>query len=179
MIRKQQNTTNNSPFPKGWQSQSDGVLITPSQPNIQLPNQEYLKQNQFKWNTKISLPYNPKLKDRARELRKQGILSEVIFWQLVKGKQLCNLDFTRQQIIGHYIVDFFCNQFRLVIEIDGNSHDSKQEYDSVRDKFLENLGLRCIHFEDKEVLNNLEGIVEYLNQYIKSLYNTTNTPPTS
>ena len=55
---------------------------------------------------RISLPTNPKLKERARELRKQGILSEVLFWNEVKHKKFLNLDFDRQKIIGNYIVDF-------------------------------------------------------------------------
>ncbi|MGQ4005164.1 DUF559 domain-containing protein [Francisellaceae bacterium CB300] len=55
----------------------------------------------------IKLPYNPKLKQRARELRKAGNLSEVLLWQKIKNRQLLGLDFDRQKIIGNYIVDFY------------------------------------------------------------------------
>lgn len=64
------------------------------------------------------LPYNPKLKDRAKELRKAGILSEVLLWQELKSRKFLNLDFDRQKVIGNYIVDFYCDDLRLVIEID-------------------------------------------------------------
>lgn len=67
------------------------------------------------------LPYNPKLKDRAKELRKAGILSEVLLWQELKSRKFLNLDFNRQKVIGNYIVDFYCDDLRLVIEIDGSS----------------------------------------------------------
>lgn len=56
----------------------------------------------------MSLPYNPKLKAHARELRRAGNLSEVLFWNQIKNKQFLNLDFDRQKIIGNYIVDFYC-----------------------------------------------------------------------
>ncbi len=118
------------------------------------------KPSGLEWNIKTSLPYNPKLRDRARELRKQGILSEVVLWQQVKTKQLLGLDFTRQQIIGHYIVDFFCNRLRLVIEIDGSSHDNKEGYDKVRDEYLQSFGLVVVHYTDIDVLNNLEGVLQ-------------------
>ncbi|MDE4967681.1 endonuclease domain-containing protein, partial [Francisella tularensis] len=65
------------------------------------------------------LPYNPKLKDRAKELRKAGILSDVLLWQELKSRKFLNLDFNRQNVIGNYLVDFYCDDLRLVIEIDG------------------------------------------------------------
>jgi len=76
-----------------------------------------------------ALPYNPKLLSKARELRKAGMLHEVLFWQKVKGGQIRGLDFDRQKIIGNYIVDFYCAEKSVVIELDGSSHDNKGEYD--------------------------------------------------
>ena len=73
-----------------------------------------------KWN---ELPFNPDLKERAKELRKAGNLSEVLFWNQVKNEQFSGLDFDRQKIIGDYIVDFYCKNLGLVIEIEGESHD--------------------------------------------------------
>ncbi|ORU66158.1 endonuclease domain-containing protein, partial [Francisella tularensis] len=101
------------------------------------------------------LPYNPKLKDRAKELRKAGILSEVLLWQELKSRKFLNLDFNRQKVIGNYIVDFYCDDLRLVIEIDGSSHDDKQEYDSIRDLYLLGLDLKVLHIQDIDVKNNL------------------------
>ncbi|MGQ4006258.1 DUF559 domain-containing protein [Francisellaceae bacterium CB300] len=87
------------------------------------------------------LPYNPKLKQRAKELRKAGNLSEVLLWNRLKRKQFLKLDFDRQKIIGNYIVDFYCPNLGVVIEIDGSSHDNKEGYDRIRDEYLKGLGL--------------------------------------
>ena len=94
------------------------------------------------------LPYNQALKQRARELRKAGNLSEVLFWNVVKNKQLNGQDFDRQRVIGNYIVDFYCHEHALVVEIDGSSHDDKQAYDQIRDEYLEVLGLKVLHVQD-------------------------------
>ena len=107
----------------------------------------------------FALPYNSKLKDRAKALRKAGNLAEVLFWQEVHKRKFKGLDFDRQKIIGNYIVDFYCVNCHVVIEIDGDSHDDKQEYDAKRDAFLESLGLTVIHVTAKDVLHNLGGIM--------------------
>ncbi len=110
----------------------------------------------------MSLPYNPALKERARGLRKAGNLSEVLFWNEVKNKQFKGFDFDRQKIIGNYIVDFFCTNCNVVIEIDGSSHDDKVEYDAKRDEFLQSLGLTVIHIEVDDVMKNMNGVIEML-----------------
>ncbi|MCD6398921.1 MAG: endonuclease domain-containing protein [Candidatus Aenigmarchaeota archaeon] len=111
------------------------------------------------------LPYNPKLKDRAKELRKAGNLSEVLFWNQVKRKQFLSLDFHRQKIIGNYIVDFYCPKLNLIIEIDGDSHNNKVEYDKERDNYLKSVGLIILHFTDIDVKRNLNGVMEYLKEF--------------
>ncbi|UXP31146.1 DUF559 domain-containing protein [Reichenbachiella agarivorans] len=103
----------------------------------------------------FSLPYNPALKERAKALRKAGNLSEVLFWNEVKRKQFKGLDFDRQKIIGNYIVDFYCPNCQVVIEIDGSSHDHKQAYDAKRDAYLEGLGLTVIHIPDIDIKKKL------------------------
>ena len=113
------------------------------------------------------LPYNPALKQRARELRKAENLSEALFWNAVKNKQLIGLDFDRQRVIGNYIVDFYCHPHALVVEIDGNSHDDKQAYDQVRDEYLQALGLKVLHVQDIEVKTNLEGVLASIMLLIK------------
>lgn len=115
----------------------------------------------LKWH---ELPFNPKLKQRARELRMAGNLSEVLFWNQVKNKQFFKLDFDRQKIIGNYIVDFYCKDLGIVIEIDGGSHDQKQEYDKERDNFLESLGLKIFHIQDIDVKKNLDGVLGFLRE---------------
>ena len=71
----------------------------------------------------IKITYNPKLKALSRELRKQGVLSEVLLWAHLNGRKMKGYQFTRQKPIGNYIVDFYCSKLKLVIEIDGESHD--------------------------------------------------------
>ena len=113
----------------------------------------------------MSLPYNPALKKRARKLRKAGTFSEVLFWNQVKNKQFKNFDFDRQKIIGNYIADFYCTNCNVVIEIDGSSHDNKQEYDAKRDEYLKSLGLEVIHIADIDIKKNINVIMAMLHDH--------------
>ena len=114
----------------------------------------------------IGLPYNPLLRDRAKQLRKAGNLSEVLLWQKINRGQFRGYDFDRQKIIGDFIVDFYCSNCNTVIEIDGPSHDGKMEYDSERDAFLQGLGLIVIHVDANEVLYRLDRVMELLYERI-------------
>ncbi|MDD3645179.1 MAG: N-6 DNA methylase [Bacteroidales bacterium] len=138
----------NSPPMEGWTAQLDGVVEEPRN-----------SQNYF------NLPFNPDLKERAKALRKAGNLSEVLFWNQVKNKQFKNFDFDRQKVIGNYIVDFYCSNCNVVIEIDGSSHDEKQEYDAKRDAYLQSLGLTVIHIPDIEVKKNLSMVMDMLHNH--------------
>ncbi len=110
--------------------------------------------------------YNSKLKERARYLRKNSTLSEVLLWRHLKGKQMLGFDFDRQKPIDNYIVDFFCNELMLAIEIDGDSHDSKVEYDKNRQTKLESLGLHFLRFSDLDVKSNMEGVISTIENWI-------------
>lgn len=118
-------------------------------------------------NTKAykSLPYNPALCDRAKALRKAGYLHEVLLWKELKTKKLNGLDFDRQKIIGNYIVDFYCAEKAVVIEVDGSSHNAKQAEDAARDHYLNSLGLTVIRIPVKDVFQNLDGVVAHLRNY--------------
>ncbi|MCL2406368.1 MAG: endonuclease domain-containing protein [Defluviitaleaceae bacterium] len=109
-----------------------------------------------------ALPFNPHLRERARELRKAGNLCEVLLWQQLHKGKFKQYDFDRQKIIGNYIVDFYCGNCNVVIEIDGNSHNDKVEYDKKRDLYFKGLGLTVIHVLANDVLNNLRGVMEML-----------------
>ena len=115
------------------------------------------------------LPFNANLKDRAKELRKAGNICEVHFWLAVKKKQFLGLDFDRQKIIGNYIVDFYCHQHLLIIEIDGGSHNEKQEYDNERDKYFKSLGLNILHFKNEEIELNLNKVLKEIENFIENL----------
>jgi very-short-patch-repair endonuclease len=147
-----------SPSQKGWQA-------FPSERGVDAVGGRGVDKNEVvKW---YELPYNPALKERAKELRKAGNLSEVILWNQIKNKQLLGLDFDRQKIIGNYIVDFYCKSLGIVIEIDGITHDGKIEYDSKRDAYLKECGLKVIHISDLDVKKNLEGVLEFLKNEIQ------------
>lgn len=112
-----------------------------------------------------TLPFNPDLKERARELRKSGSLPEALLWKEIKGKRLNGLDFDRQKIIGNYIVDFFCASKFLVIEIDDKTHDFKNEYDKKRDEYLKSLNLTVVHIPATDVLKNPGAVFDWLSNH--------------
>lgn len=114
----------------------------------------------------FNLPSNPQLKQRAKELRKQGVISEVLFWNEVKRKKILDLDFDRQKIIGNYIVDFYIKKLGIVIEIDGVSHNEKLEEDEIRDSYLKSLGLTVIRYSDLDVKYNLDNVIRDLKNHI-------------
>ena len=113
-----------------------------------------------------TLPYNPSLKDRAKALRRAGNLSEVLLWNQIKNKNFLNLDFDRQKIIGNYIVDFYCPEKQLILEIDGSSHDNKYFYDAKRQARLEEIGIRFLRFDDMEVKKNVQHVLRVIENYI-------------
>ena len=111
------------------------------------------------------LPFNPKLKQRAKELRRAENLAEVLLWNQLKKKQLHGLDFDRQKIIGNYIVDFYCAEKSIVLEVDGSSHEGREDYDAARDAFLTGLGLTVVHISAREVKNNLPDVMNNLREH--------------
>ena len=117
-------------------------------------------------NRKKIIPYNPMLKERARYLRNNSTFSEVLLWQQLKGKQLHGFDFDRQKPIDNYIVDFFCNELMLAIEIDGDSHANKSDNDQMRQQKLESLGVRFLRFYDRDVKQNKAGVLLAIENWI-------------
>jgi very-short-patch-repair endonuclease len=108
------------------------------------------------------LPMNPNIREKARYLRTHGTLSEVLLWNKLKNRKFFGLDYDRQKIIGNYIVDFYCPALELVIEIDGNSHDFKGDYDIKRNDYLIGLGLKILHINDRKIKRDMNGTLELL-----------------
>ena len=108
----------------------------------------------------MSIHYNPKLKALARQLRRNSTLAEVLLWQRLKDLQFHGLDFHRQKPIDEYIVDFYCSNLNLVIEIDGSSHNTKLDEDRIRQERLEELGLTVIRFLDYDVRKNIDSVLK-------------------
>jgi very-short-patch-repair endonuclease len=112
------------------------------------------------------LPANQALRSRARALRKAGVLSEVIFWRQVRANTFWKMDFDRQRIIGSFIVDFYVKSLGLIIEIDGSSHNGKEEYDARREEFLVSLDLIVFRISDFRVKHDLENVMTELENFI-------------
>ena len=107
------------------------------------------------------LPYNKKLKQRARELRSRMTDAEVFLWSKLRRKQLYGVIFSRQKTIGNYIVDFYCPAAQLVIEIDGGQHYLEQAAlrDAKRDTYLRGMGLTVLRFSNLDVLKCMDGVI--------------------
>ena len=116
------------------------------------------------------IPYNPKLKERARQLRGNMTQGEIILWKRLKRKQMMGYDFDRQRPIDQFIVDFYCKALQLAIEIDGSSHDSReaQERDQERQARLEAFGISFLRFQDSEVKQNIDGVCESIKYWIQN-----------
>lgn len=117
-------------------------------------------------NRRKIIPYNPELKELARELRRNMTLSEVLLWNELKQKQMLGFDFDRQKPIGGYIVDFYCKELLLAIEIDGKSHFNKYDYDEKRQEELEKLGVKILRFEDIKVKRDILNVLREIEYWI-------------
>ncbi|MEK6479170.1 DUF559 domain-containing protein [Catalinimonas sp. 4WD22] len=114
------------------------------------------------------IPYNPKLKELSRKLRKNMTLLEVFLWQELKGKQMLGYDFDRQRPIDHFIVDFYCKDLMLAIEIDGDSHfhDEAPAKDKMRQERLESFGVHFLRFDDLDVKQNMGFVLDTIQEWI-------------
>jgi len=113
------------------------------------------------------IPYNPDLKDLARQLRKNMTLSEVLLWNELKQKQMLGYDFDRQRPINNFIVDFYCKELQLAIEIDGDTHIYRYDYDEERQRNLEKLGVHFLRFDDIEVKKNMSNVLRVISDWIE------------
>ena len=103
---------------------------------------------------------DPAVRQRARELRQSQTPAEDKLWYRVRDRRLGGYKFRRQHPIGRLIVDFYCAETGLVIEIDGDTHTEQAEYDTARTEWLEAQGYQVIRFKNQEALRNLEAVVE-------------------
>ncbi len=94
-------------------------------------------------------------------------LSEVLLWNQLKSKQMMGFDFDRQRPIGESIVDFYCKELFLAIEIDGNSHIYRDEEDDKRQSELEAMGVRFLRFDDLEVKKNMTNVLRVIEKWIE------------
>ena len=108
-------------------------------------------------------------KDVRRRLRKSGTASEAVLWKHLQRSQLQGKLFHRQVSIGRYIVDFYCPECRLIIELDGAAHFSvlMDEYEAERTRYLEGLGLRIVRFENRTVYRDLPFVLHRIEEELR------------
>jgi len=108
------------------------------------------------------LPFRGDLKLLARELRKNQTKAEKVFWERVRKQKLKGLTFYRQKPIGDFIADFYCEQAKLIIEIDGGYHKAQRQKDAWRDDCLRGIHpkLKVIRFTNEEVLKNTDRVMQ-------------------
>ncbi len=117
--------------------------------------------------SKLNIRYLEQLREVARRNRNNPTQAEFIMWQFLR-KNKFGCKFTRQKPINRFILDFYCSKLLLCIEIDGDSHINKQNYDLERDKFLENcLGIKTIRFKNDDILNDFLKVEKVLLPFIK------------
>ena len=110
------------------------------------------------------LRYKQHLKNKARHLRKNMTDSERVLWSRLRGKQLFGMQVYRQKPIGEYIVDFFIPKANLVVEVDGSQHlvSENAEKDRGRDAYMNSFGLQVLRFNNAEVLNETDAVVDVI-----------------
>lgn len=126
----------------------------------------------------MKIHYNPKLKQRSRELRKNSTLSEVLLWNEIKGRKIHGYQFMRQKPIKQYIVDFYCSKLKLVIEIDGDSHAGNERKDAERQNDIEKLGISFLRFDDIEAKRNMDGVLRIIEKFITEFESHRDNPLT-
>lgn len=116
------------------------------------------------------IPYNRELRSIARLLRKNMTLSEVLLWQQLKDRAL-GVQFHRQVPMDRFVVDFYCHEIMLAIEVDGSTHDNPQNIslDRERQLRLEKFGVRFLRFTNKDVKRNLDGVIKIISCDVEEL----------
>ena len=120
------------------------------------------------------------LTDRAKSMRRQMTEPETRLWLQLRAKRFSDVKFRRQKVIGaNYIVDFAANDPKLAIEIDGDTHAGRDDYDAERTRFPESEGYSVVRFTNHEVLTNLDGVLHKIGEVIARLKATPPLPTLS
>ena len=107
-------------------------------------------------------PKNPIMLARARSLRHKATPPEQLLWSVLRGRRLAGLKFRRQELIEPYIVDFCCRELKLIVELDGSSHEDKLESDLKRTQWLSGQGYRVLRVTNQDVREDLEAVARYI-----------------
>lgn len=107
--------------------------------------------------------YNdPQRKERRQELRRHATPTEYYFWSFLCHSQVKGLKFRRQFGVGPFVIDFYCSELRLALELDGETHESSEarEYDAERTKFLESQNIEVVRFQNSDVLEDIDSVLD-------------------
>lgn len=115
----------------------------------------------------MKILYSRDLKERSRDLRNNSTLAEVLLWNHLKRRKMLGYQFMRQKQIHHFIVDFYCSQLRLAIEIDGESHRLRFSADMLRQKHLEEMGVHGLRFNDLDVKKDIGNVLSSIEGWIR------------
>jgi len=114
---------------------------------------------------------DPVLKQRRKGLRRNNTEAEKTFWMHVHNRRFSGRKFYRQYSLGSYILDFYCPELKVAIELDGGQHnqDDNKEYDAARSVYLKAQGIEVMRFWNNDVLNNIEGVLNKLAESVNLL----------
>lgn len=107
---------------------------------------------------------NPALTERARELRREQTRAEEILWRALRGRRLAGLKFRRQHPFGRFVLDFYCAEHPLAVEVDGSVHARPTQiaHDAARTRYLRERGLRVVRFNNDEIEANLDAVLRQI-----------------
>ncbi|WP_239447430.1 endonuclease domain-containing protein [Parasphingorhabdus marina] len=120
-------------------------------------------------NESIVVTFRKRDTNRAKTLRNQATPAERELWKYLNNRRVAGYKFSRQMPVGPYFADFLCRELKLIIEIDGYSHDTRQGYDLARTKDLENHGYRVARFSNRDVMTNVEGVVREIELIVSGM----------
>jgi len=121
------------------------------------------------------ISYNPRLKSLARQLRQNSTLAEILLWKNIKNRVL-GYEFHRQVPIDEFIVDFYCHELSLAIEVDGSTHDYNFIRDELRQKRLERKGISIVRFTDDDVKKFMNDVLRSIQSVILEIEKRKTSP---
>lgn len=169
-----------SPLPPSPAAAGEGGADSPLRPVAQRPGFSPLRRGDRGENPYPQPPEpSQELIERARQLRQQATSAEQLLWELLRSRQLLGRKFRRQHPLGRFIADFFCDDARLIIEIDGAVHQepSQQERDHRRDEVLRQYGYNLLRFTNHEVLSGAEQVLRAIAAFVEEHTFEEPTPP--
>ena len=176
-----QNAPTPSPSPKHWRGESGSA--SQAEENTALNDSEKVpsllqwrgdlgerEREAFEGWVRVYAPTKKygELLTNACTMRKESTPAEDMLWQKLRRKRIAGFKFRRQHRINPFIVDFYCPQARLVIEVDGDIHKQQAEYDEMRQAYLEYLGLKVLRFTNAEVVQNLNGVLQAISETLQN-----------